>query len=133
MGWGLEEEKHLTRGGLLGGGSGFLTTGVLMTLGVRTSRGILELGSTDGDSGCTGGVGRGGVLTAVLAGFRGASGGWRSLDVQASSRAARAGGFGVLLMTEAFLGWLVGLGTCREGGLLGAFLITAGKGGDRGR
>lgn len=78
-----------------------------MALGVGTSRRLLELGSRDGDSGCTGGVGRGTVLTAVLAGFRGASGGWRSLDVQASSRAARTGGFGVLLMAGAFL---VGLG-----------------------
>lgn len=104
-----------------------------MALGAGASRGLLELGSRDGDSGCTRGVGRGTVLTAVLVGFRGVSGGWRSLDVQASSRAARAGGFGVLLMTGAFLGWLADLGACREGGLLGAFLITAGKGGDRGR
>lgn len=132
MGWRLEEEKHLTGENLLGG-SGFLTTGVLMALGVGTSRGLLELGSRDGDSGCTRGAGRGTVLTGVLAGFRGASGGWSSLDVQASSRAARVGSFGVLLMTGAFRGWLAGLGACREGGLLGAFLITAGKGGDRGR
>lgn len=103
-----------------------------MALGVGTSRGLLELGSRDGDSGCTRELGRGALLTAVLAGFRGASGGWRSLDVQASSRAARAGGFGVV-MTGAFLSWVAGLGACREGGLLGAFLITAGKGGDRGR
>lgn len=104
-----------------------------MALGAGTSRGLLELGSRDGDSGCTTGVVRGGVLTGVLAGFRGASGGCSTLDVLASSRAARAGGFGVLLMTGAFRGWLAGLGGCREGGLLGAFLITAGKGGDRGR
>ena len=129
---GLEEKKHLT-GESLVGGSGFLTTGVLMALGAGTSRGLLELGSRDGDSGCTTGVGRGTVLTGVLVGFRGASGGCNSLDVLASSRAARAGGFGVLLMTGAFRGWLAGLGACREGGLLGAFLITAGKGGDRGR
>lgn len=69
----------------------------------------------------------------MLAGFRGASGGWSTLDVQASSRDTRAEGFRVLLMTGAFRGWLAGLGGCKEGGLLGAFLITAGKGGDRGR
>lgn len=125
-------EKHLTGESLLGG-SGFLTTGVLIALGAGTSRGLLELGSRDGDSGCTMGVGRDAVLTGVLAGFRGASGGWRSLDVLASSRAARTGGFGVVLMTAAFRGWLAGLGACKEGGLLGAFLMTAGKGGDRGR
>lgn len=91
------------------------------------------MGSRDGDGGCTRGAGRGALLTGVLAGFRGASGGWSSLDVLASSRAVRAGGFGALLRTGAFRGWLAGLGACREGGLLGAFLITAGKGGDRGR
>lgn len=74
VGWRLEEEKHLTGENLLGG-SGFLTTGVLMVLGAGTSRGLLELGSRDGDSGCTRGAGRGTVLTGVLAGFRGASGG----------------------------------------------------------
>lgn len=123
---------RLTGEGLLGG-SGFLTTGVLMALGAGTSRGPLELGSRDGDGGCTRGAGRATVLTAALAGFRGASGGWSSLEVLASSRAARAGGFEALLTTGAFRGWLAGLGACREGGLLGAFLITAGKGGDRGR
>lgn len=104
-----------------------------MALGAGTSRVLLELGSRDGDSGCTMGVGRGAVLSGVLAGFRGASSGWSSLDVLASSRAAREEGFGVLLMTGAFRGWLAGLGACKEGGLLGAFLMTAGKGGDRGR
>ena len=104
-----------------------------MARGAGTSRGLLELGSRDGDGGCTGGAGRDAVLTGVLAGFRGTSGGWSSLEVLASSRAVRAGGFGTLPMTGAFRGWLAGLGACREGGLLGAFLITAGKGGDRGR
>lgn len=55
-------------------------------------------------------MGRGEVLTGVLAaGFRGASGGWSNLDVLASSRAAKAGGFEALLMTGAFRGWQVGL------------------------
>lgn len=66
--------KHLTGESLIGG-SGFLTTGVFMALGTGTSRTLLELGNTDGDSGCTGGGGRGTVLTRVFAGFRGASGG----------------------------------------------------------
>lgn len=104
-----------------------------MALGAETSRRLLELGNRDGDSGCTRGAGRGTVLTKVFVGFRGASGGWRSLEVLASTRAARVGGFGRLLMTGAFRVWLAGLEVCREGGLLGAFLITAGKGGDRGR
>lgn len=119
------EKHHLTGADLLGG-SGLLTTGILAALG----EGTLELGSGDGVGGCPGGVDRGTVLTAVLAGLRGASGGCRSLDAQASSRTARAGGFGMLLRTGAFL---VGLGGWRAGGLLGAFLITAGKGGERGR
>lgn len=132
LGWGIKEDKRLTGESLMGD-SVFFTTGVLMTLGEGTSRGLLELGSKDGDSCCTRGTGRDAVLTRVLAGFRGASGGWSSLDVLASSRAAKAGSFGVLLMTGAFRGWLAGLGVGKEGGLLGAFLITAGKGGDRGR
>lgn len=115
------------------GSSGFLTTGVFRARGEGTSRGLLELDWGDGNGGCTAGVGRDAGLTRALAGFRGASGGWSSREVLASSRAAGAAGFGALLMTGAFLGWLAGLGACREGGLLGAFLITAGKGGDRGR
>lgn len=115
------------------GSSGFLTTGVFRARGEGTSRGLLELAWGDGNGGCTAGVGRDAGLTRALAGFRGASGGWSSREVLASSRAAGAAGFGALLRTGAFLGWLAGLGACREGGLLGAFLITAGKGGDRGR
>jgi hypothetical protein len=103
-----------------------------MAFGEETSRGFLELGSGDGDSVCTRGAGRDTVLTGGFAGFRGGSGGWSSLEVLASTRDARARGFGVL-MIGAFRGWLVDLRVCREGGLLGAFLITAGKGGDRGR
>lgn len=80
-----------------------------MALGAGISRGPLELGSRDGDSGCTRGAGRDAVLTGLLASFRGASGGWSSLDVQASSRGTRAGGLGVL-MTGAFRGWLASLG-----------------------
>lgn len=128
----LGELQQLT-GESLVGSSGFLTTGVFRAREEGTSRGLLELGWGDGNGGCTGGVGRDAGLTRVLAGFRGASGGWSSREVLASSRAAGAAGFGALLMTGAFLGWLAGLGACREGGLLGAFLITAGKGGDRGR
>ena len=131
-GWRLGEQLQLT-GESLAGSSGFLTTGVFRARGEGTSRGLLELGWGDGNGGCTGGLGRDAGLTRVLAGFRGASGGWSSREVLASSPAAGAAGFGVLLMTGAFLGWLAGLGAWREGGLLGAFLITAGKGGDRGR
>ena len=65
-----------------------------MALGAGTSRGLLELGSRDGDSGCTIGVGWGAVLTGVLAGFLGASSGCSSLDVLASSQTARVEGFG---------------------------------------
>ena len=128
----LGELQPLTRASLVGS-SGFLTTGVFRAREEGTSRGLLELGCGDGNGGCAGGVGRHAGLPRVLAGFRGASGGWSSREVLASSRVARAAGFGALLMTGAFLGWLAGLGACREGGLLGAFLITAGKGGDRGR
>ena len=104
----LGEQLQLT-GESLAGSSGFLTTGVFRARGEGTSRGLLELGWGDGNGCCTGGLGRDAGLTRVLAGFRGASGGWSSREVLASSRVAGAAGFGVL-MTGAFLGWLAGLG-----------------------
>lgn len=124
---------HLTGAGGLTGGSGFFTAAVLVALVAGTSRGVLGLGGTDGGSGCTRWAGRGAVLAGVAAGRRGASGGCSTLDVLASSRAATTGGLGGLLTRGALRGWLAGLGGCREGGLLGAFLITAGNGGERGR
>lgn len=73
-GLGTKGAKHLTREGLTGG-SGFLTTGVLITLGAGISRELLEFGSRDDDSGCTREGVLGTILIEVFTGFRGASGG----------------------------------------------------------
>lgn len=113
----------------------FFTVGALAVFELGISRGLLGFCRTAVD---------GFVAVAVLArafevllDFPAVTVWWCVLEVLASSLERMLANLGELTVEQAgelFFSWLTDLGRgVAGGGLLGAFLITSGKGGDRGR
>lgn len=113
----------------------FFGVDTLAVFELGVSRGLLGLSGT-AEEGFVGVAGLARVFE-VLLDFPAVTASWCVLEVLASSLDRMLANLGVLIFVqveELFFSWLTDLeGGVSGGGLLGAFLMTSGKGGDRGR